>query len=65
MACMVPKKRVHSSAVIRVRVKTRMKEALRLVVTQGACSDSEGNIVMNGSEVGEEHWVLKSEFWMV
>lgn len=56
------KKRVHASAVVRNRIKARMKEALRLVVVRGAGVDVDRRLTMDDSEVGESHWLLQSVF---
>lgn len=55
----VGKKSVHPSAVIRVRIKTRAKEALRLVVTRGAYANKDGQLEFNETDVGEERWLVK------
>lgn len=55
----VSKKSVHSSAVIRVRIKLRMKEALRLVIVRGAHTGEAGMVQFNQEEIGEKKWLLK------
>jgi hypothetical protein len=55
----VSKKSVHSSAVIRVRIKMRMKEALKLVIVRGAYTGEAGTIQFNEKDIGEKEWLLK------
>lgn len=53
------KKSVHSSAVVRVRIKLRMKEALRLVVARGATVDPHGTIILDQEPIGEASWLME------
>jgi RNase P protein component len=59
LVCIVGKKNVHNSAFIRSRIKSRMKEALRLVVARGANVDDEGKVMMYDDEIGESRWLLR------
>jgi len=45
--------------VIRLRIKMRMKEALRLVVARGAYVDADGRILMRDEDIGETRWLLR------
>ena len=59
LTCIVGKKSVHNSAFIRSRIKSRMKEALRLVVARGANVDDDGKLVMCDDNIGESRWLLR------
>jgi hypothetical protein len=59
LVSVVGKKSVHPSAVIRSKIKIRMKEALRLVVTRGASAASDGQILLNCKDTGEDRWLMK------
>jgi hypothetical protein len=60
----VGKKGVHKGACVRIRVKRRMKEALRLVVLRGASRSEGGEIVLNESDIGENMWLLKGMLFL-
>ncbi|KDQ20441.1 hypothetical protein BOTBODRAFT_61585 [Botryobasidium botryosum FD-172 SS1] len=59
MFSFIGKKSLHKSACIRYKIKLRMKEALRLVVTRGAQVNSEGHIILDDNDVGESRWILQ------
>lgn len=59
LVSIVSKKSVHSSAVIRVRIKMRIKEVLKLVIVRGAYADEAGTIQFNERDIGEKEWLLK------
>lgn len=52
-------KRVHKHAVVRSRIRSRMKEALGLIVTRGAEGIMvDGKLKYTENDVGAEKWIL-------
>lgn len=54
----IPKK-VHRHAVVRSRIRFRLKEALGLIVTRGAEGIMvDGKLKFNEEDIGAENWIL-------
>ncbi|CAE6398193.1 hypothetical protein ACGC1H_004365 [Rhizoctonia solani] len=61
----VPIKSTHKSGVVRVRLKRKLNEAIRLVVTRGADADHQANkLTFKQSEALESKWLLRDWYYV-
>ncbi|KEP53459.1 hypothetical protein V565_030880 [Rhizoctonia solani 123E] len=59
----VPIKSTHKSGVVRVRLKRKLNEAIRLVVTRGADADHQTNkLTFKPSDALESKWLLRGPY---